>query len=332
MNQKVYKTEKGTELPLLNLRGRDYLEVKYRLVWFREDRPDWSIETNFVSANHESACARAVIRNEEGRIIATSHKMENIKNFHDFLEKAETGAIGRALALIGYGTQFCADELDEGQRIVDAPVQQYPKVRTPEKLAAHPKTGVHAESPRKSGIPKATLAISSLSSSSPSSSSPSSSSRAASSSTSSPDASSPDASSSTSSAGASSSTSSAGASSSTSSPATSSLAAPKSKIQRLPTQEQNAPGEHLITFGRKYRGKKLKEVPREQIEGYLAWLGKDAEKKKTPLSPEVRILKTAVELYFDPSSHSEKNGKNQDQGTPHQESPEKGAKKEERSA
>ena len=39
------------------------------------------------------------------------------------MEKAETGSIGRALALLGYGTQFCADELDEGDRIVDAPAE-----------------------------------------------------------------------------------------------------------------------------------------------------------------------------------------------------------------
>src|SRR5437868_8556332 len=119
---RTFITEKGTELPLLNLRGRDYLEVKYRLVWFREEHPDWSIETELVSTTETTACARAIVRETSGRIIATSHKFETEQGFPDFLEKAETGAIGRALALIGYGTQFCADELDEGSRIVDAPV------------------------------------------------------------------------------------------------------------------------------------------------------------------------------------------------------------------
>jgi len=54
--------------------------------------------------------------------VSTSHKFEDAVGFADFREKAETGAIGRALALIGYGTQFCADELDEGARIVDSPI------------------------------------------------------------------------------------------------------------------------------------------------------------------------------------------------------------------
>jgi len=64
---------------------------------------------------------RAVIKDQTGRLIATSHKFESKEGFPDFIEKAETGAIGRALALCGFGTQFCADELDEGKRIVDSP-------------------------------------------------------------------------------------------------------------------------------------------------------------------------------------------------------------------
>jgi hypothetical protein len=107
----------------MTVKGKDYLEVKYRLVWFREDHPTWSIETNYVWTHDNSALARAVIKDEAGRVIATSHKAEHQDGFPDFLEKAETGAIGRALALIGYGTQFCADELDEGERIVDSPIE-----------------------------------------------------------------------------------------------------------------------------------------------------------------------------------------------------------------
>jgi hypothetical protein len=54
---------------------------------------------------------------------ATGTKSENAANFPDFAEKAETGAIGRALAGLGYGTQF-APELNEAHRIVDSPVER----------------------------------------------------------------------------------------------------------------------------------------------------------------------------------------------------------------
>lgn len=116
------KTPKGSELPLLNLKGKAYLQVAHRLVWFREDHPDWSIETEYVSVTDKAATARAVIKDGSGRVIATGHKFENQQGFPDFLEKSETGAIGRALALCGYGTQF-TDDLEEGERIVDSPVQ-----------------------------------------------------------------------------------------------------------------------------------------------------------------------------------------------------------------
>lgn len=119
---KTHKLKSGTELPILNLKGKDYLEVKYRLVWFREEHPAWSIETEFHTYTDKAAVAKATIRDESGRIVATSHKQENMGHFADFAEKAETGAIGRALALVGYGTQFCGDELDEGPRLVDSPV------------------------------------------------------------------------------------------------------------------------------------------------------------------------------------------------------------------
>ena len=37
--------------------GRDYLPVAYRLVWFREERPDWGIETQPVSIDCERGVA-----------------------------------------------------------------------------------------------------------------------------------------------------------------------------------------------------------------------------------------------------------------------------------
>lgn len=69
---------------------------------------------------HFFSPSRAEIFNEENHLISTGHKREHKAHFCDFEEKAETGAIGRALAHCGYGTQFAPD-LDEGERIVDAP-------------------------------------------------------------------------------------------------------------------------------------------------------------------------------------------------------------------
>lgn len=108
---------------LITLKGKtDYLPVSARLVWFRMERPDWSVVTTPVKIDMECnfAIFAAEIRDTEGRVIATGHKMETLKDFGDFIEKSETGAIGRALALCGFGTQFAPD-FDEKHRIVDTP-------------------------------------------------------------------------------------------------------------------------------------------------------------------------------------------------------------------
>lgn len=108
---------------LMSIKGQEYLEVKWRLVWFREEHPDWGIETEVVERGNGWALCKATIKNAEGRVIATAHKAETKHGFADYLEKSETSACGRALAMCGYGTQFTGDELAEGERIVDAPVE-----------------------------------------------------------------------------------------------------------------------------------------------------------------------------------------------------------------
>lgn len=202
--QRNYRTQKGTELPLLNLRGREYLEVKYRLVWFREDHPSWAIETELLSVTEDTAYARATIKDETGRTIATSHKFESKQNFADFIEKAETGAIGRALALIGYGTQFCADELDEGDRIVDAPV------RVSEPWPDQPLG-------RESAIPRESDFLGSQDADSESGSGP--------------------------------------------------------------AISAEDPGEYRVGFGRRFKGLRLKEIPRNELEGYVDWLEINSARK-----------------------------------------------------
>ena len=128
--------------------SRDYLPVQWRLVWFRSICPQGTIDTEELEYeldreveaetyvwNSEKRRSEKVIKKARGyaryRAVvtdgkggrATGTKSENAANFADFGEKAETGAIGRALAALGYGTQF-APELDEQHRIVDAPVER----------------------------------------------------------------------------------------------------------------------------------------------------------------------------------------------------------------
>jgi hypothetical protein len=123
---KTVKTPLGTELPLVNLKGKDYLMVGHRLQWFNEVEKHFDIVTEFLLVTEEQTICKAhiVVRDAEGKVIrqAQATKRETKKDFPDHTEKSETSAIGRALAMLGYGTQFALADLEEGERLADSPV------------------------------------------------------------------------------------------------------------------------------------------------------------------------------------------------------------------
>ena len=93
---------------LTKLSGKDYLEVKWRLLWLRTLHPDAVIETELVKHGAGLALFRARVT-IPGAGSATGWGSETAEDFGDFIEKAETKSLGRALAALGYGTQFCED-------------------------------------------------------------------------------------------------------------------------------------------------------------------------------------------------------------------------------
>lgn len=130
---KTVKTPKGTELPLINLKGKDYLMVAHRFIWFNEVETNFDINTEFLLLTDEQTVVRATVKvmDREGKVIksATATKRETKKDFSDHTEKAETSAIGRALAILGYGTQFAVADLDEGDRLADSPLHSSTKTK-----------------------------------------------------------------------------------------------------------------------------------------------------------------------------------------------------------
>jgi hypothetical protein len=130
---------------LISLKGRDYLNVQNRLLWFIRDQRDfitrglattsYVIRTELVEHDREVGYAhfktyvRDVLGNE-----ATMYGSEAAKDFADYAEKASTKSLGRALLALGYGTAF-APEMDEGERVVDAPVERR---RAPSAAPARP--------------------------------------------------------------------------------------------------------------------------------------------------------------------------------------------------
>ena len=86
---------------LIKLKTKDYLQVMWRLVWFREENPLWCIETQSLSVDENGAVFVAKILDENGVQKCSGHGSETKKDFGDYIEKAETKAVGRALAMMG---------------------------------------------------------------------------------------------------------------------------------------------------------------------------------------------------------------------------------------
>ncbi|MEJ7900970.1 MAG: hypothetical protein WKF63_03940 [Thermomicrobiales bacterium] len=108
---------------LTKVSGADYMEVRWRLVWLRETHADAVIATELVSHNDSFALFRAMV-SVPGGGSATGWGSETVDDFRDFIEKAETKALGRALAALGFGTQFCPefDFAASGGQVVDSPI------------------------------------------------------------------------------------------------------------------------------------------------------------------------------------------------------------------
>jgi hypothetical protein len=114
-------------------RGRNgptlYLPVAARIAWFRAEHPDGIMAVHHIELTDQRAVFKARVgypathTEQAGDYLASAegYGSETPGDFKDYIEKAGTKALGRALAALGYGTLQAGDELDEGARIVDTP-------------------------------------------------------------------------------------------------------------------------------------------------------------------------------------------------------------------
>lgn len=116
MNKTKYGRASMADSGKVNIHGKEYLTVAYRIREFRAEYTEYGIETDVIGAA-ELVTVKATIKDPEGRIISTGYAEEkrdstNI-NKTSALENAETSAVGRALAFFGLaGTEIAsADEV-----------------------------------------------------------------------------------------------------------------------------------------------------------------------------------------------------------------------------
>lgn len=90
----------------VDIKGNPYVMVNERVKVFRSDYKG-SIETEIVSLENGVCTMKAIIKDEEGNVIATGHAQEketsSFINKTSYIENCETSAIGRALGFVGIG-------------------------------------------------------------------------------------------------------------------------------------------------------------------------------------------------------------------------------------
>lgn len=108
-----------------------YLDTKYRLLWFRLKYPEGKLMKIAKALGKDYAIfeVRVYMHKDDlpGNFLANGFASRyrddgNEKFGLNFVESAETAALGRALKDAGFGTQFCDIALPNDQTIVDAGV------------------------------------------------------------------------------------------------------------------------------------------------------------------------------------------------------------------
>lgn len=93
---------------VVDLKGKKYLLAEARVRKFREAHPAGCIRTEMLGYDDDSAMFKAEVLSADGQLLAVAHARATLassgKADGRYLEKAETAAISRALALAGFGS------------------------------------------------------------------------------------------------------------------------------------------------------------------------------------------------------------------------------------
>ena len=130
--------ELNKKITKVDIKGKNYAMVAARVQAFRELCPDGAIETEIISLQDGVATMKATVRDESGKILATGHAQEkessSFINKTSYIENCETSAVGRALGILGIGSD---EQMASAEEVANAINNQGKKSRkdTPEDMA-----------------------------------------------------------------------------------------------------------------------------------------------------------------------------------------------------
>lgn len=122
------------KLKTVNIKGKEYVEVNERLIYFRKTYPNFSLTSEVLEKTDTSILILASIINEDGRVIATG-MAEEVKgstfiNKTSYVENCETSAWGRALGNFGIGIETSVASAEEVQNAIVNQSKPTPKKST----------------------------------------------------------------------------------------------------------------------------------------------------------------------------------------------------------
>ena len=105
-----------------DIKGKEYAEVNQRIKAFRMVYPEGTITTELLSNENGVCIFRAVVSNNEGKVIGTGTAYEkedsSFINKTSYIENCETSAVGRALGMCGFGIDVSVVSAEEVQNAI----------------------------------------------------------------------------------------------------------------------------------------------------------------------------------------------------------------------
>ena len=105
------------KLKTVNIKGKEYVEVNERLIYFRKNYPKFTLTSEVLEKTDKSILILATILDEKGRAIADGmaeeEKGSSFINKTSYVENCQTSAWGRALGNFGIGLDTAVASADE---------------------------------------------------------------------------------------------------------------------------------------------------------------------------------------------------------------------------
>lgn len=140
-------------LPRLDIKGKPYAAVPARIAAFRQLCPNGSIQTEIINMSDGVVTMRTTVTDEDGRVLATGFAQEKEANGYinktSFIENCETSAVGRALGMIGIGSEgslASAEEMVNALANQQTAAEKIDNVMAAALLAKVEKMGLHIDS------------------------------------------------------------------------------------------------------------------------------------------------------------------------------------------